>query len=70
MQSPEFAKTVLFQFPPGVQPVIGYEQATAPGVVEFDSNKEVLLIGITNRQFPSVMERSCTGMEVLGSLLL
>ena len=58
MQSPAFASTVLFQFPPGVQPVAGYEHATAPGVVEFDSNKEVLLTGITNRQFPSVIDRS------------
>ena len=70
MQSPELARTMLFQFPPAVQPVAGYEHAIAPGVVAFVSNNCALLTGTTSKQFPSVMDKSCAGRDELGSPLL
>lgn len=59
----------MFQFPPAVQPVAGYEQATAPGVVEFDSNN-VLFNGAIIVQFPSDIDKSSGGIAGFLSPLL
>ena len=68
-QSPEFAKTVLFQFPLATHPAGGYEQATAPGVVAFVSNK-ALFIGAIIVQFPSTIDKSSGGIAGFLSPLL
>ena len=62
-QSPPFANKVFDQSPPGVQPVTGYEQAIAPGVVELLSNKLESDIGATIEQFPSEVEISVAGTK-------